>query len=279
MKRKNNILRIESMQTFEIDLSIVIISWKMKALLRGLLSSIARYTEGITYELIVVDNNSKDGTQEMIRSDFPNAKLIINSENRGVARARNQALPIAEGKYILILDADMVLIENSFKKMIEFMDKTQDAGICGGKLISPDGIVQYNARRYPSLLTFILRRLTYLRVVQNSKALKNHEMIEWDRNDIRDVDYVIGACQMIRRDALKAVGLLDEKIFYGPEDIDYCIRMYQNGWKVYYYPCTSIIHYEQRITKKKYFSMLSLRHLCGIFHLFLKYGGRLSRDS
>jgi len=251
----------------------------MKSMLSDLLYSIARYTEGITYELIIVDNNSKDGTREMIRSEFPNAKLILNSKNRGVAPARNQALPLANGRYILILDADMLLIENSFKKMIEFMDGTQDAGICGGKLIFPDGTVQHNARCYPSPLAFILRRLSFLRVVQKSEVLKKHEMTEWDRNDIRDVDYVIGACQMIRRDALNSVGLLDEKIFYGPEDVDFCIRMYRNDWKVYYYPYTSIIHYEQRITKKKYLSMLSLRHLCGIFYLFLKYRGRLSRDT
>ena len=257
-----------------IDLSIIIISWKMKSMLSELLHSIVQHADGVSYEIIIVDNFSGDGTVEMIHSDFPNAILIRNSKNRGVARARNQALPLANGRYILILDADMLLIENSFKKMIEFMDKTRDAGICGGKLIFPDGTVQHNARRYPSPLAFILRRLSFLRVIQNSEVLKNHEMIEWDRNDIRDVDYVIGACQMIRREALKTVGLLDEKIFYGPEDVDFCLRMYRNGWKVYYYPYTSIIHYEQRITKKKYLSMLSFRHLCGIF-----YRGRLSRES
>jgi len=251
----------------------------MKSMLSELLYSIARYTEGVTYELIIVDNNSKDGTQEMIRSDFPDANLILNSKNCGVAPARNQALALVNGRYILILDADMLLIENSFKKMIEFMDSTQNAGICGSKLIFPDGTVQHNARRYPSPLAFILRRLSFLRVVQKSEVLKKHEMTEWDRNDIRDVDYVIGACQLIRRDALNSVGLLDEKIFYGPEDVDFCLRMYQNGWKVYYYPFTSIIHYEQRITKKKYLSILSLRHLCGIIYLFLKYRGRLSRDT
>ena len=262
-----------------IDLSIILITWKMKSMLNELLCSIVQHTNGITYEIIIVDNCSEDGTVEMIRSDYPNAILIENSENRGVARARNQALPLARGRYALILDADMLLKENSFKQMIEFMDKTPDAGICGAKLTFADSVVQLNARRYPTSLAFLFRRLEKYSSIKNSKTLKYHEMAEWDRNDIRDVDYVIGACQMIRREALKAVGLLDEKIFYGPEDIDFCLRMYRNGWKVYYYPYTSIIHYEQRITKKKYFSMLSLRHLCGIVYLFLKYHGKLSRDS
>jgi GT2 family glycosyltransferase len=261
------------------DLSIIIITWKMKSMLSELLHSIVKYTEGISYEIIIVDNYSGDGTVEMIRSDFPDVILIENSENRGVARARNQALPLAKGRYVLILDADMLLKENSLKQMIEFMDRTPDAGICSSKLIFADNVVQLNARRYPTPLAFIFRRLEKYSWIKNSKTLKYHEMAEWNRDDIRDVDYVIGACQLIRRNALNDVGLLDEKIFYGPEDIDFCLRMYRNGWKVYYYPSTSIIHYEQRITKKKYLSKLSFRHLCGIIYLFLKYRGKLSRNS
>ena len=260
-----------------IDLSIIIISWKMKDMLRELLQSITRHTEGITYEIIIVDNHSEDGTSEMARTEFPEALLIENPVNRGVAPSRNQALPLAKGRYVLILDADMLLIENSFKPMIEFLDTTADAGICGCKLTFADGAVQRNARRYPSPLAFILRRLTFLDCVKNSSILKYHEMSEWERNDVRDVDYVIGACQMIRREALQQVGLLDEKIFYGPEDIDYCLRMYRYNWKVYYYPHTRIIHYEQRITKKKLFSKISLLHLRGIIYIFFKYHGKLSR--
>ena len=261
-----------------IDLSIIIISWKMKATLRELLCSIMQHTKGVSYELIIVDNHSADGTADMVRAEFPKAVLIENVKNRGVAPSRNQALRLAGGRYALILDADMLLVENSFKQMVEFMDAHKDAGVCGCKLISPDQIVQPSARRYPSLFAFVLRRLVFLKVVKRSLILHHHEMTDWDRTDIRDVDYVIGACQMIRREALQQVGLLDEKIFYGPEDIDFCLRMYRHGWKVYYYPHTRIIHYEQRITKKKLFSKLSFLHLRGIVYLFLKYEGKLSRN-
>jgi len=261
-----------------IDLSIIIISWEMKDMLCALLHSIRQHTKGISYETIIVDNHSRDGTAEMVSAEFPEAILIKNPTNRGVAPSRNQALPLAKGRYVLILDADMLLVENSFSKMIEFMDETTDAGICGCKLTFADGTVQRSARRYPSPLAFILRRLTFLDCVKNSSILKYHEMSDWARNDVRDVDYVIGACQMIRREALQQVGLLDEKIFYGPEDIDYCLRMYRANWKVYYYPHTRIIHYEQRITKKKLFSKISLLHLRGIIYIFFKYSGKLSRN-
>lgn len=101
-------------------------------------------------------------------------------------------------------------------------------------------------------------------------------MAEWDRSDIREVDYVIGACQFIRRETMDQVGLLDERIFYGPEDVDYCLRTHRQGWKVFYFPLTSIVHFEQRMTKKKLFTKITWRHLKGIIYLFIKYRGKLS---
>jgi len=169
------------------------------------------------------------------------------------------------------------LIENSLEYMVKFMEEKKDAGLCGCMLISKKQIIQPNARRYPTPLSLLLRRFAFLNFVRNSKILQYHEMAEWDRKDIREVDYVIGACQMIRREALEMVGYLDEKIFYGPEDIDYCLRMYRHGWKVYFYPHTRIIHYEQRITKRKLFSKITLLHLLGIIYLFAKYKGALRR--
>lgn len=260
-----------------IDLSIIIVSWKMKKMLEELIHSIELYTNDITYEIIVVDNFSQDGTVPMIKEKFPKVILIENKKNRGVAPSRNQGIRVSKGRYILILDADMLLIENSLKLMVEFMDRTKDSGICGCMLISPEHIPQPNARRYPSLPAFILRRFAFLKSVRESRILRYHEMSDWDRKNIKDVDYLIGACQMIRRESMNAIGLLDEKIFYGPEDIDYCLRMYRGGWKVYLYPHTRIIHYEQRITKRKIFSKITFLHLCGIIYLFWKYKGVLRR--
>jgi hypothetical protein len=241
-----------------------------------MLASIRRQTSGVFYELIVVDNNSQDGTRELVEQEYRDAVLIKNSKNLGVAAARNQALRIAKGRYIITLDADMLFIDNSLLKLVEFMDKTPDAGLCGAKLTFPDGRVQPSGRRFPSVWAFLMRRLEFMSFARNSKILRWHEMAEWDRSDTRPVDYVIGACQCIRREAMKNVGLLDEKIYYGPEDVDYCLRMYRNGWKVYYCPFTSIIHYEQRATKKKIFTKLTFMHFKAVLYFFWKYRGKIN---
>jgi hypothetical protein len=258
------------------DLSIVIVAWKMKVMLQDLLHSLREHTSGISYQLIVIDNHSEDGTAAWVRKDFPESIVIENSFNRGVGRARNQGFFVARGRYIIHLDADMVILENSLQKIVQFMDETPDAGLCGAKLVSPEGVVQPSARRYPTALALFARRVSFIPAAKRSRALRQHEMAEWDHSDTRSVDYVIGACQCIRRSTMERVGLFDENIFYGPEDVDYCLRVQKEGWKVYYFPKTAIVHHEQRATKKKLISKLSFLHLKGLIYLFIKYRGRLS---
>lgn len=264
------------MQPQAISVSIIIITWKMKALLERLLESIGAHTRGVSCEIIVIDNHSEDGTVETVRRRFPDVILISNEDNRGVAAARNQGLRIARGTYFLILDADMILIENSVLSLFEFMESALDVGVVGSKLISPEGNLQYNCKRYPTLGAFLLRRLGTYEQVHKSRTLQRHLMTDWDHASVREVDYLIGACQMIRRKALGEIGLLDEKIFYGPEDIDFCIRMHRGGWKVVYNPATKIIHYEQRMTKSRLLSPLSWKHLKGILYLYWKYRFRVA---
>ncbi len=248
----------------------------MQELLRNCLTSIYKFTSGINFEIILIDNNSTDNTYEMVKTDFPEVTLKKNNKNLGVAPARNQGMLMAKGEYILILDADIELIENSIFRLYEFMEKNPDTGLAGAKLIDKDGAVQYSCKRYPSLLALIFRRFEHFNVIANSKVLTRHIMKQWDHNSVKEVDYLIGACQFIRRKAMNAVGVYDDKIFYGPEDIDYCIRMWKSGYKVKYFPFTKMIHHEQRITKKKLISAISLKHLKGLIYIYIKYKGRLS---
>lgn len=248
----------------------------MREMLHDLLRSIYQWTDGITFEIILIDNSSHDGTVEMAKESFPDVHLIENRTNRGVAAARNQGFHSAKGRYVLTLDADMLLRDNALRVMVDFMDEHPDAGICGCKLISLDGEIQLNSRRFPTVRALFFRRLDFLPFIQRSQILRHHEMADWDRSDTRQVDYLIGACQMIRAEVQSDIGLLDENIFYGPEDLDYCIRAWRAGWKVYYVATTSIVHYEQRITRKKAFSKLTLLHLKGIFYLLRKYRWRVS---
>lgn len=257
------------------DVSVVIISWKMRDLLEKCLETIYLFTKNINFEVIVIDNNSQDGTSEMIEKHFPRVKLIKNPENRGVAPARNQGIRETRGKYILILDADMELVDNSIKHLFDFMENNPDAGIVGCKLVDKDFNLQSSCKRFPTILAFLFRRLEWIEVVKNSKTLKYHTMQDYDHKEIKTVDYLIGACQFFRRDVVDKIGMYDDKIFYGPEDIDFCLRIWKAGWKVYYYPLTSIIHHEQRITKKNLFSVISLKHFVGIFYIYKKYNFRI----
>lgn len=263
------------MNKIEYDLSIIIISWKMKNFLRICLESIFKFTEGLSFEIILVDNFSEDGTIEMIEKNFPQVHLIKNSQNKGVAPARNQGLKVAIGKYILILDADVELIENSILSLYQFIEDHPNCGMVGAKLVDAEKKLQYSCKRFPSLISLIYRRLENFTFVKKSKSLNYHLMKDWDHNSIREVDYLIGACQFFRKEIVEKVGLYDDKIFYGPEDIDYCIRIRKEGWEVYYYPYTQIIHHEQRITKKNLFSKITFRHFIGIIYIYAKYNGRI----
>ncbi len=259
------------------DISIVLITWRMKNLLEVLLSSLIKYSEGFTYEIILIDNNSQDGTVEMIKEKYPQIILIENEENKGVAKARNQGLALAKGRYRLILDADMELTENTIKHLFDYMEKDNTCGLIGARLTEPDGTMQFSCKRFPTLLSFVARRLESISAVRNSNLLRHHQMEDWDHNSIREVDYLIGACQFFRREVMEKIGVYDDQIFYGPEDIDYCLRVWRAGWKVVYYPFTSIIHHEQRMTKKSFFSKITVKHFIGIFHIFKKYNWKLTR--
>lgn len=259
----------------EIDVSIVLITWQMKNLLRKCLDTIYKFTNDLNFEVIVVDNNSQDGTLEMIEAEFQKVELIKNFENKGVAPARNQGIRISKGRYILILDADMEIVENSIKKLFDFLEENPDCGLVGCKLVDKNHNIQPSCKRFPTMLSFLFRRLESVKVVKNSKILRDHTYQDWDHKDTKPVDYVIGACQFFRRELIKKIGLYDDKIFYGPEDLDFCMRTWRAGWKVYYFPHTKIIHHEQRITKKKLFSRISLKHFAGIYYLYKKYNFRI----
>jgi len=242
-----------------------------------MLKSLIKHSQNFTYELIIIDNNSQDGTVELIESKYPDSILIKNEANKGVAPARNQGLKIAKGRYILILDADMELVENSLKKMLTFMDSNPDVGLCGCKLLDTDRIMQYSCKNFPSVFSLLARRLEFISFVKNSNILKHHIMADFDHKGIKEVDYVIGACQFYQKSLIDKIGYYDENIFYGPEDLDYCLRTWRAGYKVAYYPETHIIHHEQRITKKKLFSAISGKHFKGIYYIFKKYKFKLTR--
>lgn len=252
--------------------SVVVISWKMRDLAKRMLESLHAFVRSVDFEVIFVDNGSEDGTAEMVETLFPNTRLIRNPTNRGVAPARNQAIKLARGRYVWILDADLEFVEDALGPLVELLERTEGAGIAGARLVFSDGTTQFNAKRFPSVLDLLSRRLPLVRLLDQGRGLRRHEMHDWDRNSTREVDYLIGACQLIRREVLDTVGLLDEAIFYGPEDIDFCLRARQAGFSIWWRHDVRIIHHEQRITKKNPLSFLSMKHYRGLVYFFRKHG-------
>jgi len=253
-------------------LTVVVISWKMRDLLERMLSTMFEKVTGVDFEVICIDNGSVDGTSEMVSAKFPSVRLHINSDNRGVAPARNQGIALARGRFIAILDADLEFLEDSLTPLIGLLNENPKAGIAGSRLVFPDGQTQFNGKRFPTLFALLSRRLSFLRLLDGKRSLMRHEMHDWDRSDTREVDYLIGACQVIRREVFDKVGNLDEAIFYGPEDIDFCLRARRAGWTIWWRHDVKIIHHEQRTTKRNPFSKLSLRHYAGLWHFFRKHG-------
>ena len=253
--------------------SIVILTWNSTDLLRACLQSLPEVFSTHTYEVVVVDNGSRGYTPASLRLEFPWMQLMVNRDNRGVAPGRNQGIRVAQGEYIILLDDDTVVEPGAFERLLAYMDAHPRVGLCAPKLIDAERNLHLTCRFYPTLFDKFARQVPFARAQQ---LRRETEMADWDHNSIRAVDYVIGACQVIRREALLTVGLLDEQIFYGPEDVDFCLRLRQAGWQVVYNPEAIVVHKERRVARS-FFSGLSWRHLWGVSYYFWKHRYLFSR--
>lgn len=258
------------------DLSVILLTWNSRRFLDECLRSLRQAVQGLKYELVVVDNNSYDDSVQRVLQIFPQAKLIRNDRNRGVGPARNQGLAVAKGRYLWLLDVDTRLVAGDVGELILFMDNNPQVGLAGCKLVYPDGSLQPSCRTFPTVLSKALRRLpAWFLQGQQAKEYYSSSVL----TDIREVDYVIGASQLIRKQAFEQVGFLDNAIFYGPEDVDYCLRLWKAGWKVTYYPLIAIVHYEQRITKGFILNWTTVRHFGALFYYFRKHRYWFSRKT
>jgi GT2 family glycosyltransferase len=233
------------------QLSVVIVNYNVKYFLEQALHAVRKACIDIESEVFVVDNHSLDGSCDMVRNLFPEVKLIENKENFGFAKANNQAIRLSQGKYILLLNPDTVIEEDCFKKVIKFMDHTPDAGAVGVKMIDGSGKFLPESKRglpTPEVAFYKISGLAAL--FPKSKKFGKYHLGFLNQDQIHEVDVLAGAFMMLRHDVLKDVGLLDEDYFMYGEDIDlsYCIN--KVGYKNYYFPDTTIIHYKGESTKK-----------------------------
>ncbi|MEN3037660.1 MAG: glycosyltransferase [Candidatus Kryptonium sp.] len=235
----------------EVDLSIIIVNYNVKDFLENALISIRKATVGINTEIFVVDNASEDGSVEMIRQKFPDVKLIANSENLGFAKANNQALKLAKGKYILLINPDTIVQEDTFKVLISFFEAHPECGMAGCKVLNPDGTLQLACRRsFPTPWVAFTKMVGLSALFPRSKIFGRYNLTYLDPDEITEVDAVSGSFMMIRREVYEQVGGLDEDFFMYGEDIDWCYRIKKAGWKIYYVPLTQIIHFKGESTKR-----------------------------
>ena len=235
----------------QFDLSIIIVSWNVKELLIKCLNSIYKHVKDIIFEIYVVDNYSIDDTVELLEKEFKSIHLIKNSENIGFARANNQALKICKGRHVLFLNPDTEVISLSIQRMVNVLDKNQKIGAVGCKLIYPDGSVYTPcARAFPTPLNSFFEIMMLRRLFPKSKFFGSKELLYWDRNDSREVECLVGACLMVKREVLDNIGPFDEGYFMYGEDIDICYRIRKAEWKNYYLSEAQIIHHAEASSKK-----------------------------
>ncbi|MBX2959692.1 MAG: glycosyltransferase [Flavobacteriales bacterium] len=232
-------------------LSIIIVNFNVRYFLEQCLTSVLKATTHIDAEIFVVDNDSKDDSVEMVSNLFPEVKIIANKKNVGFSKANNQAIAIAKGEYILLLNPDTVVEEDSFEKCIDFMDKHPKAGGLGVKMIDGNGIFLPESKRglpTPSVSFYKIFGLSSL--FPTSKTFSKYHLGYLNNNEINEIEILSGAYMWMRKSVLDEVGYLDENFFMYGEDIDLSYRIIKAGYKNFYFPETKIIHYKGESTKK-----------------------------
>lgn len=258
-------------------LSIVIVNWNTRDLLRGCLQSVFANVEGLPLEVFVVDNGSSDGSPDMVKECFPLVRLMENGRNLGFSRANNRALLEAAGEYCVLLNSDTVVLPGSLDAVVACMQGHPDVGIAGVQLLNPDGSRQNSIAAFPSLLTELFNKSLLRRMLPEKYPGKEHRF-----PGPVDVDSVIGACLFVRRKAMDEVGLMDEEYFFFFEETDWCLRFRKAGWRVIHCPGATVVHLQGKSAGKanvrariEYYRSRYLffrKHLSPVASILLKSG-------
>ncbi|MBC7251383.1 MAG: glycosyltransferase family 2 protein [Anaerolineae bacterium] len=256
-----------------LDLSIVIVNWNVRDLLRQCLNSILANAKTCKLEIIVIDNASTDGSVEMVRREFPQVRLIASEVNLGYTGGNNLGITTSQGRYILLLNPDTEVVGDALSPMVAYMDAHPDVGALGPQLLNPDGSVQSSRRRFPTLCTALVESTVIQQWWPDNRILRRYYVQDRPDKALSEVDWVTGACILLRRQAVEQVGLLDDDFFMYSEELDWCRRARDAGWKVVYLPTAQVIHHEGKSSEQ----VLPLRHVRfqrSKIHYFRKHHGR-----
>jgi GT2 family glycosyltransferase len=254
------------------DVTIVVVAFDVRRQLERCLASIATHA-GVQTETVLVDNASTDGTAEWVHENHSDVEVIELRENIGVA-ARQHGLERAHGRYTMFLDSDAALTPGALPSMVSALDDHAGWGLIGPRLVYDDGTLQLSCRRFPPRLLPLLRRPPLARWFEDRDVVQKHLMTDFDHEHARPVFYVLGACQLFRTPLARAAGRVDAHIFFGPDDIDWCIRIRDAGGEVVYFPQATVVHSYRRMTSSAPVSAAALRHLRAFAYFQWKYRHR-----
>jgi GT2 family glycosyltransferase len=227
------------------------VSWNAKAVLRNCLKSIYEHAGKVEIEVIVVDNNSNDGSARMVAEEYPQVQLISNKSNLGFAAANNQGIPNAKGKYVLLLNPDTIILNNTISKTVAFADSHPRAAVVGCQVINHDKSLQPSCFMFPSLLNMFLSATFLYKILPKSRFFGRYLMSWWDHASSRQVEVVSGCFMLVRREALNQVGMMDERFFMYTEEADWCYRFKKAGWQIWYSPGAQVIHLVGESSRKR----------------------------
>ncbi len=262
------------------DVTVAILSWNARGWLRRCLASLFNprdaevlaawesaerplvdfRPEGVRFEVIVVDQESLDGSAEMTEEEFPDAVLVRQRPNIGFSGGNNVAWRHARGRYFLLLNSDTVVRPGWLTELVRYADAHPQAGMIAPMLVNPDGSLQYSCRTFPSLGAGLFRHTPLELLSPRNRYTADYLMRDWDHAEARDVDWLSGACLMARRECVEEIGTLDEGYFMYFEDVDWCMRAHRAGWEVHYFPGTQVVHEVGRSSDRRPRRMIVMHH-------------------
>lgn len=241
-----------------VELSVIIVSWNVRDLLRACLRSVrASWSRDEGLEVIVVDNASTDGSVEMVRREFPDVRLIANSNNVGFTTGNNQGAAMATGRYLVLLNPDTETLGRALPAMVEYLEAHSDVGALGPRLLNTDRTIQSSRRRFPTLATAALESTVLQQWWPDNGVLRRYYVQDRDDDETLDVDWVVGACLMTRRDAWRQIGGLDTDYFMYSEELDWCYRLKKAGRRVIYLPAAEVVHHGGQSSRQ----VLAFQHI------------------
>ena len=226
-----------------IDISVIIVNWNTNELLLDCVGSLYSTTRNASFEIIVVDNASTDGSVDALRKKFPQVQTIVNPANFGFAKANNIGIRKAKGRYICLVNTDVKALDSVLDKMRAFMESHPEIGAIAPKTFGGDMNIQKNCREFPTLRNMLCQEFFLDRLFPTVAAFRGREMNWFDYETVMEIEVLSGCFLMVRSEVVRQVGLLDERFFFYSEDVDWCKRIHDAGWKLVYYPEAEAIHY------------------------------------